>query len=128
MNYQQKLVDFMFAKAKVLKIGNAYPNYFTNDDAIEILNWSDEEAKYVYIKIRKELQKGIESDVYICPFCVLQLTIAHKQDMCAGCIYGKRHGICVQQWSDYNQFKKKYTSIVTWLRGTFNYNKYFMGE
>jgi hypothetical protein len=92
--YQHMLVDFMQAKANILKNNGIRTVYFDDIDKENIMKWDDVRSKNVWEKIWNEIAININSfshfsSLYgcVCPFCLFFV-------FCEGCSYGKNHGIC----------------------------------
>jgi len=106
-----------------------HDSYFTEEDKKAIENWSDEDVIIVYSKIIKELliwESDEGNDVFsyaYCPFCRY---IDIKDSDCYGCSYGKNHGICDDDKSDWQLFIKPLkidyyrNYIKEWLINNFN--------
>lgn len=99
-HYQQKLIDLMFFKRNVFP-PKSRSLYFNNDNAIDIMYWSDRRSKEVFTNIKYFLEDSkaklalVSFSRCICPFCLYY-------KLCAKCSYGKRHGRCPDYDSTFN--------------------------
>ena len=101
MNAKEKIIAYMKAKRlKLFKITGI--NLYERADYNEIRKVNDKECKEVW----EELSKKYDSDVGLCPQCIL------NDLRCGKCGYGKRHGICTEyEECTYSRIKNKYYSF-----------------
>lgn len=104
-NYQQILVNYMMAKRELLR--ESKHEYFTNDDAIDLLNLSDRTSELIVEELIQNLEEELRKNqthyiFYIqeCPFCIIYYVIG-----CDKCTYGKKHGICENSDSTWNNLE-----------------------
>lgn len=99
---QRRMLELMIYKRNQIPV-KFWNKYFTNDDAIAIMEWPNSVAYEVVRLIKLYLKKRVIDckPVYFseraCPFC-----IRFKQHACVDCSYGKKHGICTNENSDYS--------------------------
>lgn len=109
MTPQEKIIKFMRAKNRFLneRLKNI-PDYFTQSDAEEIREWSDEDAQSVLDRILPSTGLAYKN----CPFCIFSVPKTDTPNAnnvdCNSCGYGERHGICVENKSDYDYITRKY--------------------
>lgn len=113
MTPQEKLIQFCKNKAKHLP-EPWNEKYFTEEDLEEIKQWDNDTASKVWSILDKETNGH---DYTLCCWCVLVGSdendaswVPEEEDCKALCGYGKRHGICYHDDSDYQ-------SLVTELMG-----------
>jgi hypothetical protein len=110
--YQKMLIDFMNAKANILKNNGIKTVYFDDIDKESIMNWNDVKSKnvwedlwvHIYIANAKNLsgdtclfclffsvedQASQTCDDHVCLACSNGLN-----HVCLICSYGANHGIC----------------------------------
>ena len=91
-NARQFIVDFMKKKREL-----SHEAYLYQRDIDEIENeWSDEECEKVAGRILRHVEKDFNSSC--CPFCI------KFYGFCDNCSYGKRHGICSKDGSDFQKY------------------------
>ena len=95
MSYREKLIKFMEAKAeKMQKYECPKERYFNEKDKKAIQNWTEDEAKCVWDKLKLNLENSnrtsLSSD--FCPFCIRYSTIGELK--CVLCEYRENHGEC----------------------------------
>jgi hypothetical protein len=123
MIYKEKLINFVVAKDLFIKhkIGIAY---ITKKDIDEINIWSDNICKKIYMSIVDYINMKTDQILYrcVCPWCVFCCYSKYNRFGCDVCGYGKRHGICHEPYSRYNELvemdafliltKDKYKEII----------------
>jgi hypothetical protein len=105
MNYKKKLI--LFVKLKNLYV-NCDIDYITKKDIEEIDIWPERICKKIYKYIVDFIYTIDDTDKIIfniktCPWCLYDY-YNFGYDSCIGCVYGKRHGICYKDDSDYKKF------------------------
>jgi hypothetical protein len=83
-----------------------HESYFSEDDINDILQWKEEDAQRVWNMIVENTEDFI-MDVFgtdFCPFCIY--TEGMDDDSCSNCSYGKRHGECDNDNSDWKNYIK----------------------
>jgi len=116
-----RILEGWLAKAKIIndfcKAENLRP-YATKDDIKDLMEALEElpyrKVKAIYLHLRS-LVKTVEVEPYNksklsfgfegCPFCLLRRHNPKNpadDPICAGCPYGRRHGICPEDDSDFN--------------------------
>lgn len=90
---QEKLILLMQGKEGVLvENGFCVPGeYFNDEDAEDLAQWSDARACRVWIVTKLHYASGLRADT--CPWCKVPLT-PNPSFRCPGCGYGERHGVC----------------------------------
>lgn len=109
MTNQEKLVNFMIYKRETLPLAYWY-EYFNDEDATDILKWTDEECEKIIKKINKEIEERIKFGYYMlfgnptCPFCII---FNNNCGNCSSYSYGKRHGRCSgREENDYQMLEE----------------------
>jgi Zn ribbon nucleic-acid-binding protein len=115
-NYREVLVEFMSSKGKWMQ---EYLNidstlYFTDEDKKEILSWDESEAKDIWLKIKKNINKNKCSGLRyeFCPFCYAsgykhnEKNPGAENSACLHCSYGRRHGICTSREPGVSQYQQ----------------------
>ena len=101
-NARQFIVDFMKKKREL-----SHEAYLYQRDIDEIENeWSDEECERVAGRILAQRALGFGSDS--CPFCI------KFYGFCDNCSYGKRHGVCNKETSDFDKYIRPITYSRSW--------------
>lgn len=101
-NARQFIVDFMKKKREL-----SHEAYLYQRDIDEIENeWSYEECERVVGKILH--QSEIDFTSSCCPFCI------KFAGRCDDCSYGKRHGVCSDDDSDFGKYIKPITYSRAW--------------
>lgn len=101
-NARQFIVDFMKKKREL-----SHEAYLYQRDIDEIENeWSDEECERVAGRILAQREINFTSSC--CPFC-----IKFPGD-CDNCSYGKRHGVCSNDYSDFGKYIKRGAYTKSW--------------
>ena len=101
-NARQFIVDFMKKKREL-----SHEAYLYQRDIDEIENeWSDEECEKVASRILAQVEIDFSSSC--CPFC-----IKFPRD-CDNCSYGKRHGVCSNDSSDFHKYIKPGAYTKSW--------------
>jgi len=99
MSYTEKLIAFMEGKkAEIIKVAGAEYGelYFTEEDAMALLSLSGRKAKEIYTYIQVKIAEGyIGLNQLLCPFCYI------VDCGCSECSYGKTHGKCATEGSEY---------------------------
>jgi hypothetical protein len=118
VKYSDKLIALQLWKRGMLeKILNTKDSvdkfsgdlYWNADDTKEIRNWSEELCEQVYwtidfhIFLSPTLIKLLSAEV--CPCCVERNELDLKRRGCGECGYGKRHGVCLKDRSDYRKIR-----------------------
>jgi hypothetical protein len=117
---RSRIIAFMELKNSCLE-ENEIAGYFRDGDRDAILSWDDKLCNKVWNKLEIGILIRCEdfqeiSDMYLCPFCLahdLQLVSIAREDSCKNCEYGRNHGICFIEGSDYIR-------IVEELRESYN--------
>jgi hypothetical protein len=95
------IMDYM-----TIKRDHLHPSYFKSDDALAISNWSDTRVEQVYEKLIEYIGDEDNSDSLLryraCPFCI-DVNITYEFTKCSDCSYGKIHGYCHNDDSDYQK-------------------------
>ena len=104
MKPQEKIIKFMEMKRDV-----SLPIYFNDEDKDEIKNWPPNLSQEIWEDITKKfpLDPLFPKLLFIggcCPFCSYLEVTTGKVD-CEDCGYGKRHGICDDCASDYQDLR-----------------------
>lgn len=108
------IMDYM-----TIKRDHLHPSYFRSDDALAIGNWSDARVELVYEKlieyIGDEDNRGSLLSSKACPFCV-DVNITYELTKCSDCSYGKIHGHCHNDDSDYQKHVRHalYSKSALW--------------
>lgn len=95
---KQKIIAFMKRKSEIIEKETGCV-YFNELDEKTIKNWS--------LKVCDDVLSDMGvffGDIYSCPFC-LRVKFHLKSDVCRLCAYGKRHGICTEPDSLYQELK-----------------------
>ena len=101
---KEKLVFFMKMVARGIeeKLGLPSSIYFTEEDEKEIYSWDSEAASSIWSRVEESVyQKDISYESLINVFCF------HYKFNCNRCSYGKRHGRCKEEGSDYKEIVRR---------------------
>jgi len=103
MIFAEKLVAFMEGKKKEIAeaIGDKFSEmYFNKEDAEELLGLPEDEAKLIYVHIKRAINKFGDKGLCttLCPFCYIVCHIARYN--CHICKYGERHKVCNAKGED----------------------------
>lgn len=103
-NARQFIVDFMKKKREL-----SHEAYLYQRDIDEIENeWSDETCEKVAGKILALAKRQLGFGGTSCPFCI------KFEDRCDDCSYGKRHGRCGRDDSDFGKYIRPLAHKVAW--------------
>jgi len=104
MFVKEKLVFFMKMIARGIeeKLGLPSSVYFTKEDEKEIYSWDSKVASSIWSRVEESIyQEDISYESLINVFC-----FRYKFN-CDRCSYGKRHGKCEEEGSDYKEIVRK---------------------
>lgn len=106
---------FMQYKAEVF----GFPSYFTQEDCEELERWPESSISSVFKNLNQVSECNNVDDSDWCPWCIL-----HIRNYCKGCGYKKRHGVCSELDSTYDELLKYLNadSFVEWFK---DHNKSF---
>jgi hypothetical protein len=99
---KMKIINYMNWKNTTL-----HESYFTEKDKQDILSWNSEDAKTVWKTMMVNLDHPDAGDIFgtdFCPFCIYNDILENSE--CESCSYGKNHGLCDNQGSDWQLFIK----------------------
>lgn len=123
--YNKALADFMKAKAKNMP---SVKTYFTAKDALDIMKWSNVLAKQAWYILNKRIKNSIIAGLpgYTCPYCIVD-NIRYEAmgwKSCNACLYGKRHGQCDDDNSDFYQIMHNFIITGIYTRDIFPHTFY----
>lgn len=105
---RMQIIRFMEGKQRALEAVLGEANYFNALDRRELSGWSEDSVERVWRVLDRNSKKSrIISDTDFCPWCI--------RTVCSDCGYGRRHGICVEEGSDYADLSDN--GIVRLLQG-----------
>ena len=101
--FMKKKIEFLERETK-----DTFDWLLTPEDERDLLNWTNEEIKYVASKLKNELYEFWEDtnlslshrDSYICPWCIKNKK--YQNTNCKYCMFGRIHEICTEYNSDYD--------------------------
>jgi len=95
--YKELLLDFMRMKSIIVESFTSIP-CFTELDYEEVKKWPESICKSLFIDFG-------HGDVWSCPWCLLT-------DVCKFCGYGKRHGICIDEYDSLYQHQLRNVEMI----------------
>ena len=103
------LTKFMKKKIEFLEYEteNSFSWLLTEDDYEDLLIWTDNDIEYVTNTLKEEIKEFWDDthvshkDSDICPWCIRNKK--YQNDNCEYCTFGKIHGSCVYDNSDYGK-------------------------
>lgn len=106
MYYREKIIEFMKRKAGIISDHGVDPSlYFDTEDEREILLWHEHDARRIWENMKISFPNvNISYMGHICPFCRYSSEILFTTG-CDSCPFGKNHGICDDENSDYRKIE-----------------------